>query len=109
MTTADPSLAPFYQGCETYQGYLTNAIAPLTSEQLALCAASHLRSIGLLVAHIIAARVIWFHANWAKDLPISCRCARGMNTIPSGRTPPNWLLGWRPPGAGSVRIRKMAC
>jgi hypothetical protein len=38
MTTADTFLAPFYQGWETYQGYLTNAIAPLTSEQLALCA-----------------------------------------------------------------------
>lgn len=58
MTTADTSLAPFYQGWETYQGYLTNAIAPLLSEHLALRAASHLRSIGLLAAHIIAARVV---------------------------------------------------
>ena len=62
MTTADTSLARFYQGWETYQGYLTNAIAPLTSEQLALRAASNLRSIGILAAHIIAARVVWFHA-----------------------------------------------
>ncbi len=62
MTTTDTSLARFYQGWETYQGYLTNAIAPLTSEQLTLRAASNLRSIGILAAHIIAARVVWFHA-----------------------------------------------
>ena len=62
MTTTDTSLTRFYQGWETYQGYLTNAIAPLTSEQLALRAASNLRSIGILAAHIIAARVVWFHA-----------------------------------------------
>ncbi len=62
MTTTDTSLARFYQGWETYQGYLTNTIAPLASEQLALRAASNLRSIGILAAHIIAARVVWFHA-----------------------------------------------
>ena len=62
MNTTDTSLARFYKGWETYQGYLTNAIAPLTSEQLALRAASNLRSIGILAAHIIAARVVWFHA-----------------------------------------------
>ncbi len=39
MTTIDVSLARFYKGWETYQGYLTSAIAPLTSEQLALRAA----------------------------------------------------------------------
>ena len=62
MTTTDISLVHFYRGWETYQGYLTSAIAPFTSEQLALRAASHLRSIGILAAHIIAARVVWFHA-----------------------------------------------
>jgi uncharacterized damage-inducible protein DinB len=62
MTTTDSSLARFYYGWETYQGYLTDAVAPLTPEQLALRAAPNLRSIGLLAAHIIAARVVWFHA-----------------------------------------------
>src|SRR5437764_13118767 len=56
MTTTETSLARFYQG------YLTSAIAPLTSEQLALRAAPNLRPIGILAAHIIAARVVWFHA-----------------------------------------------
>jgi len=62
MTTTDTSLARFYQGWETYQSYLTKAIASLTPEQLALRAASNLRPIGILAAHIIAARVVWFHA-----------------------------------------------
>ena len=62
MTKTNTSLARFYQGWETYQGYLTNTIAPLTSEQLALRAAPNLRSIGIIAAHIIAARVVWFHA-----------------------------------------------
>jgi uncharacterized damage-inducible protein DinB len=61
MTRADISLAHFYQGWETYQVYLTNAIAPLTAEELTLRATPSLRSIGLLAAHIIAARVVWFH------------------------------------------------
>src|SRR5438270_13886245 len=56
MTTTETSLARFYQG------YLTNAIAPVTSMQLALRTAPNLRSIGILAAHILAARVVWFHA-----------------------------------------------
>src|SRR5437764_12063616 len=56
MTTTETSLARFYQG------YLTSAIAPLTSEQLALRAAPNLRSIGILAAHISAPPVVWFHA-----------------------------------------------
>ena len=51
MTTTDTSLTRFYQDWETYQGYLTNAIAPLTSKQLDLRAAPNLRSIGLLAGH----------------------------------------------------------
>jgi hypothetical protein len=31
MTATDTTLARFYQGWETYQGYLTNTIAPLSS------------------------------------------------------------------------------
>lgn len=58
--TAD-TLAKFYEGWETYQGHLVKAVAPLTAEQLALRAAPNLRSIGTLTAHIIAARVWWYH------------------------------------------------
>lgn len=55
------TLAPFYHGWERYQGLLTGAIAPLSAEQLALQAAPSLRPAGVLAAHIIAARVGWFH------------------------------------------------
>ncbi|MBA3823794.1 MAG: DUF664 domain-containing protein [Ktedonobacterales bacterium] len=43
------------------QHYLIMAITPLTAEQLTLRAAPHLRSVGILVAHLIAARAEWFH------------------------------------------------
>lgn len=55
------SLSHFYAGWDVYQQHLIAAIAPLTSEQLALRAASHHWSIGILAAHIIATRVGWFH------------------------------------------------
>ena len=54
-------IATFYQGWENYQRLLTQAIAPLTEAQLDLGAAPHLHPIGVLAAHIIAARVYWMH------------------------------------------------
>ncbi len=53
--------ASIVEGWEEYQRLVIGAIAPLSSEQLALSAAANLRSIGLLAAHIISARVWWFH------------------------------------------------
>jgi uncharacterized damage-inducible protein DinB len=55
------TLRPFYTGWETYQGMLTQALAPLTAEQLALRAAPSLWPIRTLAAHVVAARVYWFH------------------------------------------------
>ena len=55
------SLAPFYKGWDVYQQHLVTAIAPLSSEQLALRPAPHLWSVSILAAHIISARVWWFH------------------------------------------------
>jgi uncharacterized damage-inducible protein DinB len=52
-------LATFYAGWENYERLLIQAIAPLTPAQLALGAAPHLLPIGVLAAHIIAARVYW--------------------------------------------------
>lgn len=54
------TLAPFYQGWDRYNTLLTEAIAPLSPDQLALRAAAPLRPIWLLAAHIIGARVGWF-------------------------------------------------
>jgi uncharacterized damage-inducible protein DinB len=61
MTEEQTTLATFYKGWEEYQGHLIKAIAPLSSEQLALRAAPNLRSIGELAVHIVRTRAGWFH------------------------------------------------
>ncbi len=54
-------LVTFYKGWDVYQQHLVTAIAPLPPDQLALRAAPHLWSIGMITAHIVATRVWWFH------------------------------------------------
>jgi uncharacterized damage-inducible protein DinB len=61
MTETYTPLTTFYKGWAIYQSNLTAAIAPLSPEQLALRAAPQLRPILVIAAHIIAARVWWFH------------------------------------------------
>ncbi len=56
------SLSPFYAGWDVYQQHLVAAIAPLTAEQLALRSSSQNWSIGMIVTHLVAARVWWFHS-----------------------------------------------
>jgi uncharacterized damage-inducible protein DinB len=55
------TLKAFYSGWDVYQELLTKAITSLSLDQLALQAAPQLRSIDVLAAHIISARVWWFH------------------------------------------------
>jgi uncharacterized damage-inducible protein DinB len=54
-------LATFYRGWDRFQNLLTTGVAPLSAEQLELRAAPSQRSAWVLAAHIIAARVYWFH------------------------------------------------
>ncbi len=61
MAMQHTHLFPFYKGWDAYQDLLIKALAPLSSAQLGLRAAPHLRSIGENTAHIIGARVGWFH------------------------------------------------
>ena len=61
MATQQTNLLSFYQGWDAYQALLIKAIAPLSSEQLALRVAPHLRPIGENVAHIMSGRVSNFH------------------------------------------------
>ena len=61
MTETHTTLAAFYKGWDDYQVLLIKAIAPLSPDQLALQVAPQLRSIGEIAAHIISARVWWFH------------------------------------------------
>jgi len=51
------NLLSFYKGWDAYQTLLIKAVAPLSSYQLALRVAPHLRSVGENVAHIISGRV----------------------------------------------------
>jgi uncharacterized damage-inducible protein DinB len=57
MTEQQTNLLSFYKGWDAYQALLIKAVAPLSSEELALRAAPHLRSVGENVAHIISGRV----------------------------------------------------
>jgi uncharacterized damage-inducible protein DinB len=61
MSETSETLAFFTEGWHNYQKHLSRALARLTSEQLALRAAPHLRSIEELAHHIIAVRAGWFH------------------------------------------------
>ena len=61
MTNNQPTLLTYYKGWDAYQDLLSKAIAPLSADQLTLSAAPHLRSISVIAAHIISARIWWFH------------------------------------------------
>lgn len=52
-------VAPLYSGWDGYQQRMMQALAPLSSEQLAWSAAPHLRSVDLIARHVIGARARW--------------------------------------------------
>ncbi len=54
-------LDTFYAYWKMYQNHLVETIATLSPEQLALRAAPGLRSIGEILAHMVRARIHWFH------------------------------------------------
>src|SRR5258707_2382637 len=55
------SLARVYAGWDEDRRMMSASIAPLTDEELALRAAPHLRTIGHLAAHVVAARARMIH------------------------------------------------
>ena len=61
MTEHPFVLAPFYKGWDVYQHHLVNALVPLTLDQLAFHATQDLRSIGMIVTHIVAVRARWLY------------------------------------------------
>ena len=63
MSETSETLAFFTQGWQNYQHQLSESLAQLSPEQLALRAAPGLRSIEELALHIIAVRAGWFHYN----------------------------------------------
>jgi uncharacterized damage-inducible protein DinB len=69
MRQDELTLTPFYQGWDTYQAVLVQALAPLSEEQLALRAAPPLRPVWLLAAHIIGSRVSSFQDSMGEGDP----------------------------------------
>lgn len=61
MTEQTSLLTTFYKGWENHQHSLIRTIALLSSEQLAAPISAQHRSIGMILAHVIDARVFWFH------------------------------------------------
>ncbi|GHO49372.1 DinB family protein [Ktedonospora formicarum] len=62
MTQPLSPLVTFYrQGWENHHQALIASITPLTQEQLSLPVAPHHTSIGELLAHMVDARISWFH------------------------------------------------
>ena len=61
MSETNVTLAIMTEGWQTYQIRLSEALAVLSLDQLALRAAPNLRSIDELARHIIAVRAGWFH------------------------------------------------
>ena len=61
MSEANITLTMITEGWQNYQKRLCEALAPLSLDQLALCAAPNLRSIDELTRHIIGVRADWFH------------------------------------------------
>lgn len=69
MTEPAPPLTTFYSGWDGYQRSLVKIIAPLSPAQLALPAAPHHWSIGMIAHHIVATRVWWFHGWMGEGSP----------------------------------------
>jgi hypothetical protein len=61
MSETNVTLAIMSQGWQSYQNRLSEPLAPLSLDQLALSAAPNLRSIDELARHIIAVRADWYH------------------------------------------------
>ena len=60
MSDETMTLKQVYAGWDIYAGYLVEAVAPLTQEQLEMRAAPNLRNVYEIVTHIIGARARWF-------------------------------------------------
>src|SRR3954449_3160007 len=60
MTEQPSIIKTIYKGWSTYQQLLIAAIAPLSTEQLALGVAPGLRTVDDIVRHMIGARGRWF-------------------------------------------------
>ncbi|MCB8982617.1 MAG: DinB family protein [Ardenticatenaceae bacterium] len=65
----NPFQGQILEGWQVYHDHLVAAISPLTAEQLAFRLAPNLRSIMVVAAHIVAARVWWLRLVMQEGLP----------------------------------------
>lgn len=63
------SLAPFYEGWESYNRLLIAVVAPLTPDHLALRVAPGQRTVAEIVGHIVSSRAWWFHQRMGEGEP----------------------------------------
>ncbi len=61
MSEEDLPLAKLFEGWDTYQTSLVDAVAPLSRESLVWRSAPHLRSAGEIASHISEGRIDWFN------------------------------------------------
>lgn len=69
MTEQALPLITFYQGWGGYQRSLVAMISPLSPAQLALPAAAHHWTIGMVAQHLVANRVWWFQVWMGEGSP----------------------------------------
>ncbi len=62
------TLTTFYTSWKAYQDHIKRALTPLTTSQLELRAAPHLRSIGEIALHIVGCRIGWFTFTLGEDV-----------------------------------------
>jgi uncharacterized damage-inducible protein DinB len=75
------SLLDIFQGWETYQISLVDAIGPLSQQQLVWQPAPTLRSVGQIASHISLGRIDWFQRMKAPDSAEIAKRAAGHTSI----------------------------
>ena len=68
MAEKNFTLTTFYTSWKAYQDHIKRALAPLTTSQLELRTAPHLRSIGEIALHIVGCRIGWFIFTLGEDV-----------------------------------------
>jgi len=65
-----------YAGWAAFQLHLVKLVAPLTPDQLRLRPAPHMRTAGMLAAHLVATRAGWWHDRMGEGGPSIAEIAR---------------------------------
>ncbi len=84
------TLTTFFTSWKAYQDHIVAALAPLTTEQLALRATPGLRSIGEIALHIIGCRTFWFTGFLGEDSGEEMRAYARWNKAALGAPYASW-------------------